>query len=153
MKVIILDSPASVAAYGANIFKKQLQRKPDSVLGLATGSTPLALYKELIALNRAGEISFAQVATFNLDEYLGLDGEHPQSYRYFMNDQLFNHIDIDKNKTQVPPAMPKIPSRPASAMKPRLNARAVLTCNCSVSAATVISALMNRPAPSPHAHG
>lgn len=109
MKVIILDSPASVAAYGANIFKKQLQRKPDSVLGLATGSTPLALYKELIALNRAGEISFAQVATFNLDEYLGLDGEHPQSYRYFMNDQLFNHIDIDKNKTQVPPGNAKDP--------------------------------------------
>lgn len=109
MKVIILDTPASVAARGAQIFKKQLQRKPDSVLGLATGSTPLALYKELIGLNQAGEISFARVATFNLDEYLGLDSEHPQSYRYFMNKQLFDHIDIDKDKTRVPPGNAKDP--------------------------------------------
>ncbi|MDO3388221.1 glucosamine-6-phosphate deaminase [Gilvimarinus sp. SDUM040013] len=103
MKVIILKDAAAVAAYGANIFKKQLQKKPDSVLGLATGSTPVALYKELIKLSEAKEFSFAGVTTFNLDEYLGLDGEHPQSYRYFMNEQLFNHVDIDKSKTQVPP--------------------------------------------------
>lgn len=103
MKVIILKDAAEVAAYGAAIFKKQLQKKPDSILGLATGSTPVALYKELIALNQTGDISFAAVKTFNLDEYLGLAGDHPQSYRYFMNEQLFDHVDIDKSNTQVPP--------------------------------------------------
>lgn len=103
MKVIILKDAASVAAYGANIFKKQLQKKPDSVLGLATGSTPVALYKELIDLNQAKEFSFAGVTSFNLDEYLGLEGDHPQSYRYFMNEQLFDHVDIDKANTHVPP--------------------------------------------------
>ncbi|MBU2884678.1 glucosamine-6-phosphate deaminase [Gilvimarinus agarilyticus] len=103
MKVIILEDAASVAAYGANIFKKQLQKKPNSVLGLATGSTPVALYKELIALNKANELSFAKATSFNLDEYLGLDGEHPQSYRHFMNEHLFDHVDIDKSNTQVPP--------------------------------------------------
>lgn len=103
MKVVILDNAAQVAAYGAGVFQQQLQAKPNSVLGLATGSTPVALYEELIALNRQGDISFAQARTFNLDEYLGLAGNHPQSYRYFMNDKLFNHVDIDPANTQVPP--------------------------------------------------
>lgn len=103
MKVVILKDAAEVAKYGAAIFIKQIKRKPDSVLGLATGSTPVALYKELIAAYRAGRVSFKQVSTFNLDEYLGLTGSHPQSYRYFMNQQLFNHIDIDQSQTAVPP--------------------------------------------------
>lgn len=103
MQIVILDDAAQVAAYGADIFAKQLLKKPASVLGLATGSTPVALYQELITKNKAGDISFSQATTFNLDEYLGLTGEHPQSYRYFMNEQLFNHIDIDKANTHVPP--------------------------------------------------
>lgn len=103
MQIVILDDAAQVAAYGADIFAKQLLKKPASVLGLATGSTPVALYQELITKNKAGDISFSQATTFNLDEYLGLTGEHPQSYRYFMNEKLFNHIDIDKANTHVPP--------------------------------------------------
>ena len=103
MQIVILNDAAAVAAYGANIFAKQLQKKPTSVLGLATGSTPVALYQELISKNKAREISFSQATTFNLDEYLGLTGEHPQSYRYFMNEQLFNHVDINKENTFVPP--------------------------------------------------
>ncbi|UTF61437.1 glucosamine-6-phosphate deaminase [Gilvimarinus sp. DA14] len=103
MKVVILKDAAEVAAYGAQIFNKQLHKKPDSVLGLATGSTPVALYNELIELVNKGELSFKQAKTFNLDEYLGLAGEHPQSYRFFMNDKLFNHVDIDKANTHVPP--------------------------------------------------
>ncbi|HAU03523.1 MAG TPA: glucosamine-6-phosphate deaminase, partial [Pseudoalteromonas shioyasakiensis] len=103
MQIVILDDAAQVAAYGANIFAKQLLKKPASVLGLATGSTPVALYQQLIEKNKAGDISFSQATTFNLDEYLGLTGEHPQSYRYFMNEQLFNHVDIDKQNTHVPP--------------------------------------------------
>jgi glucosamine-6-phosphate deaminase len=103
MRVVILKNATEVAEYGANIFIEQLKNKPDSVLGLATGSTPLSLYQQLIDANQAGKISFAKVTSFNLDEYLGLDGSHPQSYRYFMNEQLFNHIDIDKAQTFVPP--------------------------------------------------
>jgi len=103
MQVVILNDVAEVAAYGANLFKKQLLAKPDSVLGLATGSTPVALYEALIAANRNGELSFKSVSTFNLDEYLGLAGDHPQSYRYFMNKTLFEHIDIDLAQTAVPP--------------------------------------------------
>jgi glucosamine-6-phosphate deaminase len=103
MKVVILKDAAAVASYGADLFIKQINSKPDSILGLATGSTPVALYKELIAAYKSGRVSFKQVCTFNLDEYLGLSSTHPQSYRYFMNEQLFNHIDIDKTFTFVPP--------------------------------------------------
>ncbi|WP_404340416.1 glucosamine-6-phosphate deaminase [Pseudoalteromonas mariniglutinosa] len=102
MQIVILNDAAAVAAYGANIFVTQLINKPASVLGLATGSTPVALYQALIAKNKAGDISFSQTTTFNLDEYLGLTGAHPQSYRYFMDQQLFNHVDIDKANTHVP---------------------------------------------------
>jgi glucosamine-6-phosphate deaminase len=103
MKVVILDNPAAVARYGADMFCRQLQRKPDSVFGLATGSTPLSLYRELIGRNRAGEISFRQVRSFNLDEYMDLAPSHPQSYRHFMQREFFDHIDIDPAHTRVPP--------------------------------------------------
>lgn len=103
MKVVILKDAAAVAQYGAEIFVKQVNKKNNSVLGLATGSTPVALYEELIAANKAGKISFKDVSSFNLDEYMGIEGDHPQSYRHFMNENLFNHVDIDKTNTQVPP--------------------------------------------------
>ena len=103
MKVVILDDAAAVARYGAEIFREQLGKKPASVFGLATGSTPLTLYRELIESNRRGEISFAQARSFNLDEYMGLAQDHPQSYRQFMNREFFDHIDIDLANTHVPP--------------------------------------------------
>ena len=94
MQIVILKDAAEVARYGAQIFVDQINKKADSVIGLATGSTPVALYQDLIARNKANEVSFATVTSFNLDEYLGLTGDHPQSYRFFMNEQLFNHVDI-----------------------------------------------------------
>ncbi|MCG9723370.1 glucosamine-6-phosphate deaminase [Shewanella sp. Isolate7] len=103
MQIVILRDSDEVAEYGANLIINQLKRKPDSVLGLATGSTPVSLYQRLIAANQAGTVSFKAVTSFNLDEYLGLAGSHPQSYRYFMNSQLFDAIDIDKANTHVPP--------------------------------------------------
>ncbi|WP_339617616.1 glucosamine-6-phosphate deaminase [uncultured Gilvimarinus sp.] len=109
MKVVILKDAAAVAAYGADIFSKQLKQKPNSVLGLATGSTPVALYKALIARNQNGDVSFANAHSFNLDEYLGLADDHPQSYRHFMNVNLFDHVDIDKANTHVPPGNAKDP--------------------------------------------
>ena len=102
MKVVIVNNPSEVAAYASEMFKQQLRKKADSVFGLATGSTPLALYQRLIDAYQNGEISFQQVSTFNLDEYLGLAADHPQSYRYFMTEHLFRHIDIDMANTHVP---------------------------------------------------
>ncbi|MCQ2753208.1 MAG: glucosamine-6-phosphate deaminase [Bacilli bacterium] len=79
-----------------------LRRKPNAVLGLATGSSPIGVYDELIKANKAGDIDFSNVTSFSLDEYLGLAPTHNQSYRYFMNEHLFNHVNIDKSKTHVP---------------------------------------------------
>tara|TARA_B100000700_G_C14982168_1_gene826969 strand:+ start:360 stop:1154 length:795 start_codon:yes stop_codon:yes gene_type:complete len=103
MQIVILKDATEVARYGADLFVAQLKKQPASTLGLATGSTPVALYQNLIEKNQQGDISFSQVTSFNLDEYLGLDGSHPQSYRFFMNEQLFDHIDIAKERTHVPP--------------------------------------------------
>lgn len=103
MKVVILDDAAAVARYGADLIREQLRNKPDSVLGLATGSTPLSLYRELIKSNQRGEISFAGVRTFNLDEYMDLPADHRQSYRFFMDREFFDHIDIRLQDTRVPP--------------------------------------------------
>ena len=102
MQVVILSNANCVAEYGAALFIDQLAAKPDSVLGLATGPTPLALYQLLIAACQQQQVSFVSAKTFNLDEYLGLAGEHPQSYRYFMQQHLFNHIDISPENTAVP---------------------------------------------------
>ena len=102
MQIIILENAEQVAQYGAEQFVALLRQKPKAVLGLATGSTPITLYQNLIQRYHAGEVSFAQASSFNLDEYLGLPGEHPQSYRHFMNTQLFNHIDISLQNTHIP---------------------------------------------------
>ncbi|OUL58938.1 glucosamine-6-phosphate deaminase [Pseudoalteromonas ulvae] len=109
MQIVILKDAAEVAQYGAQIFADQINKKADSVIGLATGSTPVALYQNLISRKEAGEVSFAHVTSFNLDEYLGLTGDHPQSYRFFMNEQLFDHVDINKANTFVPPGDAKNP--------------------------------------------
>lgn len=102
MRIVILPDTASVARFGADIFVQQIQQKPASVLGFATGSSPLALYQQLINDCQSKKISFKNVIGFNLDEYLGLATTHPQSYRHFMNQHLFDHIDIDKAQTYLP---------------------------------------------------
>ncbi len=99
---IIIDTKENVAKLAAQRYVKLLAEKPDAVLGGATGSTPLGLYAELARLCREGKISFRKARSFNLDEYVGLDGTHEQSYRYFMNENLFKHIDIDIDNTRVP---------------------------------------------------
>ena len=101
MKVFI-DTPENIAKTVAQEYVALLAEKPDAVLGFATGSTPLDLYAELARLCSDKKISFKDVSTFNLDEYLGLDGTHDQSYRYFMNKNLFEKIDIDIARTRVP---------------------------------------------------
>ena len=91
-----------VSRKAANIMSAQIIMKPNAVLGLATGSTPVGLYKQLIEWYNKGDLDFSQITSVNLDEYKGLSGDNDQSYRYFMNTNLFDHVNIDKNRTYVP---------------------------------------------------
>ena len=102
MKFITVDTYEKLSRQAANIISAQVILKPDSVLGLATGSSPLGTYKQLTKWYEKGDIDFSNVTTVNLDEYVGLDGSNEQSYRYFMNENFFNHINIDINNTFVP---------------------------------------------------
>ena len=102
MKLIIAKNYEELSKVAANEMADVVKNNPSAILGLATGGSPIGMYKELIRMNKEGEIDFSKVTTVNLDEYVGLSGEHPQSYRYFMNDNLFNHINIDKKNTYVP---------------------------------------------------
>ncbi|MCB1106110.1 MAG: glucosamine-6-phosphate deaminase, partial [Cephaloticoccus sp.] len=102
MEVLIRENPDAGCILGAKIIARVVRDKPDAVLGLATGRTPLRLYQELIRLHREEGLDFSRVTTFNLDEYVGLPGTHDQSYRYFMDENLFRHINIDRNRTHVP---------------------------------------------------
>ncbi|MDO5328837.1 MAG: glucosamine-6-phosphate deaminase [Coriobacteriia bacterium] len=108
MKVIV-GSTQEIAEKGAQQYVELLAKKPNAVLGLATGSTPEPLYAELIKLHKEGKISFADARTFNLDEYCGLQPTHPQSYRYFMQDKLFDHVDIKAENTRVPDGLHTTP--------------------------------------------
>ena len=102
MKFITVDTYQKLSRQAANIISAQVILKPDSVLGLATGSSPLGTYKQLIEWYEKGDIDFSKVTSVNLDEYVGLDGTNDQSYRYFMNKNFFEHINIDINNTFVP---------------------------------------------------
>lgn len=102
MEVIILPDAAGVGIAAARVIEKQLRANPRSVLGLATGSSPLPLYAELVRLHREEGLDFSQAKSFNLDEYVGLAPDHPQSYRYFMQVNLFDHINIPRANTHVP---------------------------------------------------
>ena len=93
----------------ANIISAEVIRRPDCVLGLATGSTPIGTYKQLAAWNQRGDFSFKEVHSVNLDEYKGLSGDHDQSYRYFMQKNLFDHIDILPENTYVPSGLAEDP--------------------------------------------
>jgi glucosamine-6-phosphate deaminase len=102
MKFITVDTYEKLSRQAANIISAQVILKPDSVLGLATGSSPLGTYKQLIEWYEKGDVDFSKVTSVNLDEYVGLDGKNDQSYRYFMNKNFFEHINIDINNTFVP---------------------------------------------------
>jgi glucosamine-6-phosphate deaminase len=102
MKIIVCENAHEVALKAYEVFKNQLTQKPSSILGLATGSSPILLYKELIQGYLRNEISFKEVITFNLDEYVGMDDSYPQSYAYFMKHHLFDHVDINELNTYIP---------------------------------------------------
>ncbi len=107
MRVIITENYEEMSKRAAKIIAEQIKRKPNSVLGLATGSTPLGTYKELIRMHREEGLDFSKVVTFNLDEYYGLAPTHPQSYHYFMFENLFNHININPRNVHIPDGLAK----------------------------------------------
>ena len=102
MRIIAAKDYNDMSRKAANIISAQVILKPDCVLGLATGSSPVGTYKQLIEWYNKGDVDFGDVTTVNLDEYKGLSGDHDQSYRYFMQNNLFNHVDIDVANTSVP---------------------------------------------------
>ncbi|NMB02336.1 MAG: glucosamine-6-phosphate deaminase [Firmicutes bacterium] len=101
MNVIVVNNFESMSEEVAKMVHGQITRKPDSVLGLATGSSPLGVYK-LLAEYHAKGTDFSKITTFNLDEYVGLAPDHPQSYRYYMNENLFSKINVNPEKTFIP---------------------------------------------------
>jgi glucosamine-6-phosphate deaminase len=102
MEVLIQDQAEAGCLLGARILARLVREKPDAVLGLATGRTPLRLYQELIRIHRDEGLDFSRVTTFNLDEYVGLPATHDQSYRWFMRENFFRHVNIDQRRTHVP---------------------------------------------------
>ncbi len=102
MEVAIFETYEEMSKVAAKMIAERIKAKPNLVLGLATGSTPVGTYQELIRLHTEEGLDFSQVRSFNLDEYLGITGDHDQSYRYFMNTNLFDHVNIDKANTRVP---------------------------------------------------
>ena len=102
MKVIVVKDYEEMSQKCAEIFINQLQKKPDSVLGLATGGSPVGTYERLVKAYNEGIIDFKHVKTYNLDEYCNISILHPQSYYYFMHDNLFNHVDIVEDNVHLP---------------------------------------------------
>lgn len=102
MKFYCGEDYKAMSRIAANIISAQIIMKPDCVLGLATGSSPEGTYAQLVEWYKKGDLDFSQVTSVNLDEYKGLSGDNDQSYRYFMNSHLFDHVNIDKSRTFVP---------------------------------------------------
>lgn len=102
MEVIITANPEEMSKLAATLIRRQILQKPNSVLGLATGSTPIPLYAELVRMHREEGLDFSKVKTFNLDEYLGLPPTHKQSYHYFMNEHLFSKVNVSPANVHVP---------------------------------------------------
>ncbi|MHC4717930.1 MAG: glucosamine-6-phosphate deaminase [Planctomycetota bacterium] len=102
MEVVICPTYEEMSIQAAGEVAWLMNTKPNAVLGLATGSTPLALYNELVRMHKEEGLDFSQVTTFNLDEYVGLSDNHAQSYHYFMRENLFQHINVPPQNTHVP---------------------------------------------------
>lgn len=102
MQIHLYDQPAQVGQAAAMLIAAQLIQRPDSVLGLATGSSPIPTYRQLITWHQAGVLDFSRAVTFNLDEYVGIPSEHPASYHAFMHAELFSHVNMRKENIHIP---------------------------------------------------
>ena len=102
MRIVKTTDYKDMSRKAANIISAQIIAKPDCVLGLATGSTPIGTYEKLVKRYKKGDLDFSQVRTVNLDEYKGLTRDNDQSYYYFRHEHLFNHVNINKERTFLP---------------------------------------------------
>src|SRR5437588_4690789 len=102
MEIIIQPNAEAASFAAARIIARLVREKPDAVLGVATGSTPLALYRELTRMHREEQLDFSRVTTFNLDEYVGHNAEHPASYHSFMRENFFRHVNMDPERIHIP---------------------------------------------------
>jgi glucosamine-6-phosphate deaminase len=102
MQLFIEKDYSALSNKAAQIFANEIRQKPDLVIGLATGGTPKGTYKELIRMHREEGLDFSKIVSFNLDEYLGLTPDNPQSYKYYMFENLFNHINIQRENVHIP---------------------------------------------------
>lgn len=105
MRILVCKDYDEMSQKAAQMILSQITLKPNCVLGLATGSTPIGMYENLVRMYQQGIVDFSEVQTFNLDEYLGLLPTNQQSYHYFMNNHLFNHVNINKNHIHIPNGM------------------------------------------------
>lgn len=105
MRIIVVENYEEMSKKAAVMVASQVILKPDSVLGLSTGDTPIGMYKEIINIYKNQKMDFSKVKTFNLDEYYRLNRENPQSYYYYMMNNLFNHVNIDKKNINIPNGM------------------------------------------------
>src|SRR6266568_3453093 len=146
MEVVVAKTPADMASAAAREVANVLNAKPNAVLGMATGSTPLGLYQELVRLHKKGELDFSHVTTFNLDEYVGLPITHPQSYHHFMHEHLSRH------RTFIFRLEPRPTTAPfANGTSSASNNAAASIFRSWESAPTAISASTNPAHPSPRA--
>jgi len=102
VEIIVQPTPEDASLIAARHVARLVREKPDAVLGLATGATPLTLYRELVRMHREEELDFSGVTTFNLDEYVGLAPDHPASYHTFMREHFFAHVNIDPGRIHIP---------------------------------------------------
>ncbi len=107
MEIKVFDSYEEISKAASKIIINQVKNKPESILGLATGSSPLGIYKEMIQDHKGNNTTYQNITTFNLDEYYGIKKTHPKSYHYFMKKNLFNHIDIKKENINIPNGVSK----------------------------------------------
>ena len=140
MKLIETASYEKLSRSAANLISAQVILKPDSVLGLATGSSPLGTYRQLITWYEKGDVDFDKVISVNLDEYVGLSPKDAQSYRRFMNENFFDHINIRPENTFVRKTL----MPPARRMTRTSRRSAASICSCAASDWTGISALTSR---------
>jgi len=125
MELIIFDTQQELDAYAAELFVGIVNEKPEAVLGLATGSTPIGIYDKMVELYNQKKVSFKNVTTFNLDEYVGVKPDNDQSYAYYMNQHLFSHIDIPADQIHLPNGMASDVERESNSYDAMLEARPV----------------------------
>lgn len=145
MQICKVKNYQELSRKAANLIAAQITLKPDSVLGLATGSSPIGTYDRLVEMYQDGDLDFSQITTVNLDEYKGLPGSHEQSYRYFMNTHLFHRVNISYANTYVPDGTETDSEKCCQAYNELIHRVRWLTSSFLVSATTVTLASTNHP--------